>query len=469
MAYEILWGEGAITHLLRKTTFGPSEKMRKMLSKANNHSEAVDILVSNAVKKSKKGILKASKRDYTSQIRAKYVQALLKKEVPLLDRLTMWWNDQHFSIQSSATNATFYANYVNLLRQFGFGKFKTMVKEIAKCPAMVAHLDSNSNLKQKPNENFVRELHELFTVGVDNGYEQEDIVEGARAFTGWYYNTKKKKFYLRPEYHDFSNKTFWGKRGPWDGTDVIDILFTGKNSARNNLTFIALFITEKLLKLLLEETPSEDDILFFADKFEKSDFDFAVLVSEILKSEKFWLKSQIQNRVKSPTDFAIGLWRSLNIKYKDSIYTLNDFFDGMGENHFEPPRVEGYDGGPAWMGATPLFQRIYFSSWTMDRPVKKTKWQKTTFNPLKLKAVVNGGKDRKTTSSTLTSGTEVINRVAALLNVELSDTTKTALETYMNLLPGGGAANYPLEADTLSQKIRGCIQLIAASPEYQLV
>jgi uncharacterized protein (DUF1800 family) len=198
-----------------------------------------------------------------------------------------------------------------------------------------------------PNENYARELMELFSLGIGN-YTEQDIREAARAFTGW--EIPQGKAVFNSARHDNGEKTVLGQKGTWTGADIVRICLEQKSCP--------YFITRKLYAFLISETepPTHELLQPLATQFRQSDYDFGALVETMLRSNLFFSSTAYRRRIKAPVDFALGIVRSLEARTGTT--PLAAALESLGQNLFYPPSVKGWDGGQAWLnGQTLLFRQ----------------------------------------------------------------------------------------------------------------
>jgi uncharacterized protein (DUF1800 family) len=225
---------------------------------------------------------------------------------------------------------------------------------------MLVWLDSNSNIKGRPNENYARELMELFSLGVGN-YSEKDVREGARAFTGWHTGVDGFKF--EPRYHDDGPKTFLGRTGAWGGDDVVRIVLEQPAAAR--------FLVRKLYNFLISERTVPPDALLepLCDSFRKSDYDIAALVKTMLASRHFYSVHAFRQRIKWPVDFVLGAVQAVYRRYRETEpayrplrqQALVHWIDAMGQVLFAPPNVKGWPGGQTWLNTSTVLERNNFA------------------------------------------------------------------------------------------------------------
>lgn len=265
---------------------------------------------------------------------------------PLLERCTLMWHN-HFatSIAKVGKSRMMYEQNL-LLRKHALGRFQPMLSGISHNPAMLVWLDSNSNIKGRPNENYAREIMELFSLGVRN-YTEQDIREVARAFTGW--GATGGQFVFNKSLHDDGQKTFLGETGNFDGDDVVRIIM--KQSA------VGRHIARRMFREFVSEAeePSEELLEPLAEQLRKSDYDIKACMETILRSRVFNSEHAYRMRIKSPVEFVIGLTRSFDANV--SMERLAKSMDGLGQTLFAPPNVKGWDGGRAWLNSATLLAR----------------------------------------------------------------------------------------------------------------
>jgi uncharacterized protein (DUF1800 family) len=219
---------------------------------------------------------------------------------------------------------------------------------------MVIYLDSASNRRGNPNENFSREVMELFTLGEGN-YSETDIKEAARAFTGWSIDPESGQFVWRERAHDDGEKTLFGQQGRWDGDAVLDILLAQPNTAE--------FVVGKLWREFVAPSATlaeQKEIRRIARHFRDSRYDIRVALRELLSSPAFWVERNRGALIKSPVDFVIGTLRSFDVdppEGRQLVHVLTQ----LGQDVFSPPNVRGWPGGETWINSSTLLARKQFA------------------------------------------------------------------------------------------------------------
>jgi uncharacterized protein (DUF1800 family) len=275
---------------------------------------------------------------------------MLATASPLNERMTLFWHN-HFvsSVRKVRSPQLMYRQNV-LLRQHAFGNFGEMLRAVARDPAMVVYLDSASNRKGQPNENFAREVMELFTLGEGN-YSENDIKEAARAFTGWSINTDTGEFMFRRLLHDDGTKTVLGRTGNLDGDAVLELLLAQPQTAE--------FIVAKLRREFISLQPDPAEVRRIARLFRGSGYDIRTALRALLVSDAFYARHNRAALIKSPLEIVIGTLRQFQFTTGDVmpfVVTTNQ----LGQALFAPPNVKGWAGGEAWINSTTLLARKTF-------------------------------------------------------------------------------------------------------------
>lgn len=262
----------------------------------------------------------------------------------LREKLALFWHD-HFACFVPYAYAM--QLHINKLRQLALGNYRELLHAVAKDPAMLEFLSNVKNKKDHPNENFARELLELYTLGRGN-YTEKDIKEAARAFTGWRYD-EDGNFYVDERHHDVGEKQFLGKIGNFTGEDIINILLNDRRTAT--------FITRKFYLYFVNEQPDEEKIESLANVFYTSGYDISRLIREVLESEWFYDEKNIGTKIKSPLELICGMRRAFGIEFKDDKAML--FAQRiLGQVLGHPPNVAGWKDGKPWIDSSTLLFRL---------------------------------------------------------------------------------------------------------------
>lgn len=291
-------------------------------------------------------------RQQEKDLNLAWVSRMSATSAQLREKMTLFWHN-HFACR---TNNAFYAQQLNnIQRTYALSNFRDLLLAVSKSPAMLQFLNNQQNHKGHPNENFARELMELFTIGRGN-YTEQDIKESARAFTGWGFD-KKGEFKVRPFQHDDGEKTFMGKTGNLNGEDIINRLLEQKQTA--------VFISTKLYKYLVNENPDPVHVNKMADVFYKANYEIKPLLEYVFTAEWFYDTKNIGNMIKSPVSFLVGLNRQFYITYQRPEVLL-EFQRALGQVLFNPPNVAGWPGGRNWIDSSSLMYRLKIPSMVLD-------------------------------------------------------------------------------------------------------
>ena len=284
------------------------------------------------------------------ELRAWWVQEMLATPSPLTERMTLFWHNHFVSSQQKVRVARLMYRQNAAFRANALGRFDTLLHVASKDPAMVLYLDSAQNRKGAPNENFAREVMELFTLGQGH-YSEQDIKEAARAFTGWSLDRDTGQFVFRPRLHDDDDKTVFGKTDHYDGDAVLDLLLARRETSA--------FVVGKLWQEFVSPTPAPHDVARIARVFRASGYDIKVALRELLASAAFWSAEHRGALVKSPVELVVGTLRQLELAPAET-QPFALIAAGMGQNLFAPPNVRGWPGGESWINSNTLLARKQF-------------------------------------------------------------------------------------------------------------
>ncbi len=294
-------------------------------------------------KDQKKALRKQSVEDLKN-LNLTWLGQMINSEAQLREKMSLFWHG-HFACR--VINIFFQQQLLNTVRENALGNFGDLLSEVSKSPAMLSFLNNQQNKKQHPNENFAREVMELFTMGRGN-YSEDDVKEGARAFTGWGFNLKGE-FVDRPFLHDTGKKTFLSKTGNFNGDDIINILLEQKQTAK--------FITQKIYKYFVNDNVDKGKVETLSASFYQSNYDIKKLLENIYTSEWFYEEKNIGTRIKSPVELLVGIRRLIPMELdKPEVQLL--FERALGQILFYPPNVAGWPGGKNWIDSSALMLRM---------------------------------------------------------------------------------------------------------------
>jgi uncharacterized protein (DUF1800 family) len=355
-----------ILHISRRAGFGLNFK-DVLAYEQMSKSEAIDKLFSDSkfyspiyfkdivgiedmkkqdTKEEKKKEKQQSRQD-EKELNILWIDKMVNDKAQLTEKMTLFWHG-HFASRSPI--AEFTLNQNNLFRKHALGSFRELVQLVAKDPSMLQFLNNQQNQKQHPNENFARELMELFTLGRGN-YTENDVKEAARAFTGWGFD-KQGDFIIRKNAHDTDSKTFRGKKGNFNGNDIIDMILDDRKCAE--------YITKKIYRFFVNEETDNEKVRELTDVFYKSDYDILKLMHSIFSADWFWDDKNCGIKIKSPVEFIVELMKILNLKFYTPDVTLT-LEKSLNQVLFNPPNVAGWPGGNSWIDTSTLLFRLKLS------------------------------------------------------------------------------------------------------------
>ena len=268
---------------------------------------------------------------------------------PLLEKLTLFFHGHFATSAAKVTDTRLMLAQNETLRPHARGPFAEMVKAVSRDPAMLVYLDSTSNRRIRPNENYARELLELFCLGVGH-YSEADIKEVARAFTGS--EVRAGRFAFNATQHDTGSKSFLGVTGHFDGDGAIRVILGRPEAAR--------FIAGKLIRFFAFDEPAPPEALVepLADELRKNDFQIAPAIRRLLGSNLFFSDHAVGRKVRSPVELCVGLLRALGAT--TNLLKSAAGLSELGQGLFFPPNVKGWDGGRAWINSATLLGRANF-------------------------------------------------------------------------------------------------------------
>jgi len=431
------WDRRRAAHLFRRAGFGapwpelqtalerePAEVIESMLSDTPSSAEFQRDSDSFA-----QAVLATGD---AQQLSAWWCYVMLHTPQPLLEKTTLFWHGHFATSAEKVTDADLMYNQNRLLRQFALGDFAQLTHAISRDPAMLIYLDSATNRKAHPNENYARELMELFCLGEGN-YSEQDIQQLARCFTGW--EIRLGKFRFNRFQHDLGIKTILGQNGEFPDGQAVDLVLQQPAGPR--------FIVGKLIRYFVfdEPEPGPDLVEPLANELREHQWDIGHVVRRILGSQLFFSEQAMGRKVRSPVELTIGLLRSL--EGTTNTHQLGLELQQLGQGLFYPPNVKGWDGGRTWINSSTLLGRAN----VVGRLVRD---EKTRF----------GGGNLSSYFEQLgaTTPTEIVDRLCQLtLAVEPPETVRTQLVAVV-----GNGSGDP------SGRIAEAIHALSTLPECQL-
>jgi uncharacterized protein (DUF1800 family) len=387
--------------------------------------------------------LMRANREAIVQTAAWWLQRMASGPYPLQEKLTLFWHGHFTSSAKDERAAILMWQQNELLRRNCAGNFRDFVKQISRDPAMLDYLNNSQNRKKHPNENYARELMELFTLGIGN-YTEDDIKQAARAFTGWAHDGDEYVF--RKFDHDDDVKTFFGQKGNFNGDDIIEMILHHQACAK--------YISGRLFKHFVYEDPEPAILASLGEQLREAKWEMRPLLRTIFTSQAFYSDRAIGAQIKSPIQLVVGTIRMLDVDMPAN-RALAAALNQMGQVPLEPPNVKGWPGGRMWINTSTLFVRYNTAVWLAggDGQVPMARGGK----PGKFKMTMGTANVNFAPDSTNSQAQLVVDDwVARLIQRPIDPDKKKVLIEALGDRPDDEAA------------IKKMVQLIVSMPEYQL-
>jgi hypothetical protein len=282
----------------------------------------------------------------TQRLGVWWATRMLTTKRPLEEKLTLFWHGHFATGDAKVRDYRMMLRQNEMLRAHAEGGFRDLLVGILKDPAMLVYLDNGENVKKHPNENFGRELLELFSMGVGN-YAERDVREAARSFTGWTNDVLAFKFDAAQ--HDFREKTFLGRTGPFNGEEIIDAILKQPVTAE--------FMAAKLYRYFVREDISTSVKTGVGRTFRDSGYHVKPLLKQMLLSKDFYSAASSATQIKSPVALVVSTYKKMGLHELPTIPDFGRMTGGLGQTLFDPPNVAGWAGGRTWITPATLFQR----------------------------------------------------------------------------------------------------------------
>ena len=396
-------------------------------------------------------------RDQMLELRYRWLQRMTNGPRPLQEKLTLFWHGHFATSVEKVRDAYLMWRQNELFRRLALDNWLRLLEEMATDPAMLVWLDQAQSRKDHPNENFAREVMELFTLG-EGHYTEKDITEAARALTGWGYDRDAQKFIERPFQHDTGEKTFLGRTGNLNGGDVLEQIVAQPQAAR--------FITGKLWNFFAGEMPSEELNTALAANFRTGNNCFKSFLKTMFLAEEFYSPRIIRNQVKSPVQWLVSSVRMLERELPPPIVSLA-LIRNLGQELFAPPNVKGWDGGLAWITTNNLLARYNQADTLVQGDVTPLENANLANKPGQQQAVER--RLRNVRLNVADVGKLLTGQERADKNALIAALEKRFLQTKLNSKQESALRDYLDAHSQLNDgDIRGAIRLVMSTPEYQL-
>lgn len=423
-------------HLLRRAGFGASPAEVEQFT-AMGYQAAVDWLLfyddrpDAALEKLPTFSFDTTKRE---DLKRWWLLRMRYTDRPLQEKMTLFWHGLLTSGFGKVNSIQALEAQNELLRANALGNYQALLIGISKDPAMLHWLDGHNSRKRSPNENYGRELLELFSMGIGN-YTEDDVKAAARAFTGWLVNKDYSAAEFRPREWDDGEKTFLGQTGRWDGNDIIDIICRQRATAE--------YISKRLFSFFAYRNPMPETVSRLADVFTHSGYNIRAVMREIFLSPEFSSAQAYRALVKSPVELVVGTLRTLGLDTDGEGLAYQTRI--MGQDIFNPPNVAGWPGGAAWLNSATWLQRVNYAN-----------------------AVVVKRKGPEGTVLAMDSGAGspaglLQHYLGNLVDGQMDSERRTAIEAFAR-----AGAPATLTPQFMNRQARHLVYLLMAGPEYQL-
>ena len=286
----------------------------------------------------------------TNRVAYWWANRMVDSNNPLQEKMALFWHGHYAVNESKVRDYRKLLIEIELFQEMGTGNFRDLMVAVAQDPAMLSFLDAGVNVKGAPNENFAREIMELFTMGVGN-YSERDIREAARAFTGW--NYADLEFVINEDEHDNGVKQFLGRSGNLDGVEVIDIIMEQPVTAE--------YIAGKIYRFFVRDDLSSELQNELGNLFRDSNYEVAPLLETIFQSKDFYSAASVGTHIKSPIELAVSTYVKLGLEDVPGVPDFNSATGALGQTLFRPPTVAGWAGGRSWITPGLLLERGNFA------------------------------------------------------------------------------------------------------------
>jgi uncharacterized protein (DUF1800 family) len=457
---SINWTRDAAAHLLRRAGFGGTPAEIDALYARGSVEAAVSSLVDYTSIDTSAYEASLAAKNYnllqTGGIRQWFLDRMAFSPRPLEEKMTyllnLWWTSGITKVRG----VTLMLNQNKTMRLYATGKFDDYVIKISQDPAMLVWLDNWLSRNQRPNENYARELMELFTLGVSSGYTQTDVTEVARALTGWTLqgytqtdNYNGATFVDNPAFHDTGSKTILGRTGPWTGSDAINIILNWSDSQG---TKSGRWVAQKVWTFFADDDPPDYIVNQLGAVYDSSGHSLKEVLRAVFLSPDFYEPHTMKTWVRSPVEYAVAQVRML--EGTTDFSSAANSLSGMGQPLFDPSDAKGWDWGTSWMNTGTVFTRASLANaLASNRGTSGTR-----FDPNKLLA----GKDASTAD-------KVVDILADRLNIaDVAPDVRASWINYMNANDDGSRGAWTDTASNIDKKVRGLVHLMLTSPAFQM-
>jgi uncharacterized protein (DUF1800 family) len=474
LPYTGPWTPKLAAHLLRRAGFGGSPTEIDNAAAAGMNA-AVDALINfshDSMPQAPDADLSygrlttpEQKRQANIAMTMWFLNRVLLSPNPLLERMTYFWSNHFTSSVDGGVTPQMLVNQYALFRRNALGNFSDLTHQVSQDPAMLFYLNGAQNNKRHPNENYARELMELFTLGVGN-YTEDDVRESARSFTGWTVNRQDYTAQFVPRLHDDGQKTFLGQTGNFNGDDIVDILLRQPVAAQ--------FVAHKFLRHFVYDDPEPELVAAAADILRSSGYNVRVLMNGLLRSNVFYSPRAYRALIKSPLELAVGSMKLVGAT--EFTPRLAGGIVGMGQIPMRPPNVAGWPGGAQWMNQSTELARLNFANQLVyATPVANVQATAASMAPAMATSPPSGPPAMPAMSTPMEwiggANTADPGAIAErIIWIALQDdANESQRSSILSFLQTDGVGNLvTLNGENLDEKVRGAMSLAMATAPYQL-
>lgn len=438
------WNLQKASHLLRRITFGPTKQKLETVLK-QTPAQAIDSLLDfdpqfdpfGDMIERLEGLVNL---DSGENVQKWWVYRMIYSTQPAQEKVALFWHNRFATSIFKVGNGYYMAGQIDLFRRNGLGSFRDLLNQVTRDPAMLVWLDGQTNRKGKPNENYAREIMELFALGIGH-YTERDVQELARAFTGW--SIRNGQGFFDPKQFDDGEKEIFGENGKFDSAGAIDLILQHPEASR--------FLSRKLLKEFVHPDPSDEFITHYAKMLVSENWQIKPVLKSMLGSRLFFSDWAYRSKIKSPAEIAIG--GALAVGGKINMEFVRQSMSRMGQSICYPPNVKGWDGEQTWINANTVLVRFNYG---MTLATQREFAKRTDVESM-------------LQSNGITSPEAVINHYSTvLLDGSIKPQERLKFLVYMDRNEKNEYVAFKLNASTINTKVRGLIHLMMSMPEYQL-
>ncbi len=473
LPYTGPWTPKLAAHLLRRAGFGGSPTEIDAAAAAGMNG-AVDGLINfshdtmpaapDADLSFGPGVAPEQERQANAAMTLWFLNRLLLSPNPLLERMTYFWTNHFTSAIGAGVTPTLLVNQYALFRRYALGNFRDLTHEVSRDPAMLYYLNGAQNNARHPNENYARELMELFTLGIGN-YTEDDVRESARSFSGWTVDRQTMTARFVPRLHDDGQKTFLKQTGAFTGDDIIEIILKQPAAAQ--------FVAHKFLRHYVYDQPEPELVDATADVLRSSGYDVRVLMNTLLRSNVFYSARAYRALIKCPLEVAVGTMKIVGAA--EFTPRLANGIVAMGQVPMRPPNVAGWPGGAQWMNQSTELARLNFINQLVyaipaaNSPAMtaQTTSSMTPAAPVGPPAMPAMSSPAEWIGATQTDPGAVAERVIwVTVQDDVNESQRSSILSYLQTDGVGNLVQ--LNGENLDEKVRGAMSLAMATAPYQL-